>query len=773
MFWADKLVENLNGRQVVNDSKTPSGKIHVGALRGPLVHDLAYRAALNKGLEAVYYFGSDDYDPLDSIPSYLDQEAYSKYLGCPLSNIPSPGDGKSSYADYYMGEFIQVCNEIGICPNVYRESEMYIQENWYDTIETILNNADTIRRIYYEVSGSVKSSNWYPFHVICENCGKIATTDVLSWDGKEVQYICNIHEVEYVVGCGSKGSVSPFNRMGKLPWKLSWCARWRYFGVTIEGAGKDHSVAGGSRDVSESVYRKVFGLEPPVNIPYEFLLVDSRKMSTSKGIGMSACEISDVIPPEILRFLLVKTQPSKAINFHIDGNSIPRLFDEYDKYREALLNPENLEKDEAFRMSTILKMSQIRGEEKIFDKYVPRFSYIATSIQITHIRLVDKISEEVGRLLTNEEIAQLERRAKYAKIWLKHFAPNSEIFQIKEQLPGDLPSFSTNELGFLFRMEKFITESDKLSAELIHSKIYELSSMEKLSPSEAFRLIYLCFLGKKSGPRAGQLISSLERRFAIERLQQAQFTAQIITLPYMIKESRQDLIYDNMFKISLQVINKFPELKIGLAVFKGIKPLERNHDLDVLLDDIGNKLNRQFSGINLGNLERIQNYRRIYRGFGVSPQSRMPSAEALLRRFVRGQGLPRINTVVDAYNMTSAELQIPMATYDLDKVSLPIELRFSEAMETFIPIGEEHPHNLEKGELIYADQSRILCRDFNYRDGEYTKTTKNTANAILFVDGAVSTSVDEINHAIDLTASRIIRFAGGKFVRKAILYKVE
>ncbi|MFN8624073.1 MAG: hypothetical protein U0869_25300 [Chloroflexota bacterium] len=38
MFWADELAASLAGPQVVNDSKTPSGTVHVGSLRGVVLH---------------------------------------------------------------------------------------------------------------------------------------------------------------------------------------------------------------------------------------------------------------------------------------------------------------------------------------------------------------------------------------------------------------------------------------------------------------------------------------------------------------------------------------------------------------------------------------------------------------------------------------------------------------------------------------------------------------------------------------------------------------
>jgi len=45
MFWADKLLKNLDkdADHLINDSKTPSGRAHVGALRGVLIHHAMYR----------------------------------------------------------------------------------------------------------------------------------------------------------------------------------------------------------------------------------------------------------------------------------------------------------------------------------------------------------------------------------------------------------------------------------------------------------------------------------------------------------------------------------------------------------------------------------------------------------------------------------------------------------------------------------------------------------------------------------------------------------
>ena len=309
MFWCDKLVEPLSGAQTINDSKTPSGRAHIGALRGPLIHDALFRTLQSKGVPVKYLFGVDDYDPVDEIP-YGQAEVFEKYLGAPLCNVPPPpGSNATDMAEHFISEFFSVFAELGIRPEFYRMRDIYRSGKFNSAIDAILRKADAVRRIYKEVSGSERADNWHPFQVICPNCGRIATTEVTAYDGSEVTYTCHkLSRVLYhpvlpsgelsdqkapIPGCGHEGKMSPLNGNGKLPWKLEWCAKWKTFPVTIEGAGRDHSTKGGSRDVAAACLREIFGQEPPLNCPYDFFLVGGAKMSSSKGIGVTSRDMAD------------------------------------------------------------------------------------------------------------------------------------------------------------------------------------------------------------------------------------------------------------------------------------------------------------------------------------------------------------------------------------------------------------------------------------------------------------------------------------------------
>src|SRR5438093_753203 len=83
MFWTEEIAAKVSGPQIINDSKTPSGRVHVGALRGVLIHDAIFRTLRGKGIEARYLFGVDDYDPLDEIPAGKGAH-FEQYLGQPL-----------------------------------------------------------------------------------------------------------------------------------------------------------------------------------------------------------------------------------------------------------------------------------------------------------------------------------------------------------------------------------------------------------------------------------------------------------------------------------------------------------------------------------------------------------------------------------------------------------------------------------------------------------------------------------------------------------------
>jgi DNA/RNA-binding domain of Phe-tRNA-synthetase-like protein len=94
--------------------------------------------------------------------------------------------------------------------------------------------------------------------------------------------------------------------------------------------------------------------------------------------------------------------------------------------------------------------------------------------------------------------------------------------------------------------------------------------------------------------------------------------------------------------------------------------------------------------------------RTLYRRFGVDPTRHRPSSEALLRRVRKGEGLPRINSLVDVANLMSLTLQVPVGLYDLERVEGgALVIRLGGEGEGYVGIGKQHVN--VSGRLCVAD----------------------------------------------------------------------
>jgi len=119
MDWADELAASVDGPQVVNDSKTPSGTVHVGSLRGPVILDVITRALRARGTTTTLLYGIDDLDPMDA-QALLTPDAVEHEMGRPLAHVPDQaGDCHASYARHHAQTFIDTFAGLGIRPDRY------------------------------------------------------------------------------------------------------------------------------------------------------------------------------------------------------------------------------------------------------------------------------------------------------------------------------------------------------------------------------------------------------------------------------------------------------------------------------------------------------------------------------------------------------------------------------------------------------------------------------------------------------------------------------
>ena len=514
MTWIDKALDSCPQQVVINDSKTPSGRAHVGSLRGVLIHDALARIARRRGMDATFMYGCDDMDPVDEIP-HGTGDHFVAHLGKPLWAAPPPAgfDGESM-AQAYFGEFTSTFEPLGVDTSFYFMSDIYRAGRLDEIIDTFLRAAPAVREIYLRLSGAERPDDWLPFQTICEGCGRIGTTYVSDYDGQTVRYECRDDLVQWAPGCGVSGRISPFGGNGKLPWKLEWAAKWKLFGVAIEGAGKDHMAASGSHEVSSALARQVLRCRVPVAVPYEFFTLGGAKMSSSKGIGMTASELAAMLPPELLRYVVLRTQPRRAIDFALDVAGLTKAFVEYERlWRTMATGDAEPNQQQLYFISQVARGGTV-PESPAFS---PPFDSVLSLAQQPHIDLATHVTS-LGVDLSGEEAEWLDRKEATAQRLMQSRPELAGTFAMLDVAEADEQrrGLEDRQRDFLRRYSQRLDELTEWDARAIQDAIFDAARDAGIDPRTdaalAFGALYKVLFGAETGPRAGSYLAFLGRQ---------------------------------------------------------------------------------------------------------------------------------------------------------------------------------------------------------------------------------------------------------------------
>ncbi len=201
-------------------------------------------------------------------------------------------------------------------------------------------------------------------------------------------------------------------------------------------------------------------------------------------------------------------------------------------------------------------------------------------------------------------------------------------------------------------------------------------------------------------------------------------------------------------KIDSSIIEKFPELKIGVLIAKNINNSISNDELKQEMRNIESHIKGNFELQTLVDLPFIKDWRNAYSSFGAKPKTFKNSVESLLRRILKGDDLPDINTVVNLYNLISVKYVVPAGGDDIDKVDGDIVLTIAKGCEQFTLLGSMKKEVAESGEVIYRDNKEILCRRWNWSECDKTKMTPETKNVIIVLEALASITKERLKQAL-------------------------
>jgi len=527
MHWIDRVAKALLKREkkhVIASGISVSGHIHIGHCNDIFIAEGVRRALEELGGEGQAFWYADDFDPMRRIPWPLNEgelaEKYKQYLGIPYINIPSPDPDHKNFVDFFARPFIESLDDFGTDVKIYSGAEIYRSGKMTGPIRTALEHANKIRAILNRYRSKPLPEDWLPYDALCERCGRLATTRSFGWHDNYVSYKCE--GSDYVAGCGHEGEADFTKGQGKLTWRVEWPARWKLLGVTCEPFGKDHAVMGGSYDTGKLIAKQVFKCDAPYPVPYEWVSLKGRRMSSSKGVVFTLPQWLEIAEPELLRYFIFRSKPMKAKEFD-PGLALLDLYDEYDLVEQVNFGVIEASPRKREQLKRIYQLSQPRKIPRQRVQRVPfRFATVLAQVMRDKKHAI-KILTSRG-MLTDPSKFDIEvafRRLGCARNWVSKHAPERLRFKVAESLPVEAVKLLTKKQKHgLTQLAADLSSRDFTPIEL-HNYIYELAQRVGLKTPELFMAIYLALLGRESGPRVGNFISVLDKEFVILRLREA------------------------------------------------------------------------------------------------------------------------------------------------------------------------------------------------------------------------------------------------------------
>ncbi|MFR1638696.1 MAG: B3/4 domain-containing protein [Eggerthellaceae bacterium] len=217
----------------------------------------------------------------------------------------------------------------------------------------------------------------------------------------------------------------------------------------------------------------------------------------------------------------------------------------------------------------------------------------------------------------------------------------------------------------------------------------------------------------------------------------------------------------------------FPDAAIGILVVRGMKPADQVGAEDAaavakLLRDANEQADRHLTSNTISENEPVRVWREAYRRFKTKKGARC-SVENLLKRVLKGNPVGSITPSVDIYNAISLKYALPVGGEDVDSLVGDFRLGVTQGGDAFLPIGEEDEDPTLPGELCYRDDEGAVCRCWNWRDGQRSALSDDSANAILVIECVDPDRTDELEAALDEFAGLMERYLGASVAARAVI----
>lgn len=460
-----------------------SGLPHIGTF-GEVVRTSMVRKAfeLLTGLPTKLICFSDDMDGLRKVPDNIpNPDIVAPHLGKPLTSIPDPFGGASSFGEYNNIRFRYFLDTFGFDYEFLSSTKCYKSGRFDETLKTILQNYDRVTNVILPTLGSNRRKTYSPFLPISPISGRLLQVPMKKIDVGNGTITFDDED-------GTEHTLPVTGGNCKLQWKVDWAMRWRALGVDYEMAGKD---------LIESVrlsgaITQLLGGQPPEGFIYElFLDENGEKISKSKGNGLSLEEWLQFASTESLALFMYQN-PTRAKRLFFD--IIPKTVDDYCTFLESFPSqslPEKLE-NPVFHIHS----GQV-PQPRVPIPFTLLLNLVNTAQSDDKSFLWGFVSR-YAQGLNPQNHPELDRLLDYAIRYYHRFVlPTKRL-----RAPTDTEKKALQDL--LCAIEQLPASA---TAEDIQTQVYAVGKRNGYTNlRDWFQALYEIFLGQPQGPRMGSFI---------------------------------------------------------------------------------------------------------------------------------------------------------------------------------------------------------------------------------------------------------------------------
>jgi DNA/RNA-binding domain of Phe-tRNA-synthetase-like protein len=202
------------------------------------------------------------------------------------------------------------------------------------------------------------------------------------------------------------------------------------------------------------------------------------------------------------------------------------------------------------------------------------------------------------------------------------------------------------------------------------------------------------------------------------------------------------------FQHSSEIWRDFPELVPGVLLAGGLAP---DVPAGAGIARFTELARSRLAEAPESELPEIQAWRRAFARMGLKPTQYRCAAESLLRRFRKEGALPQLHPLVDLCNAVSLAFAIPVAVFDVSKITGDLEVRYAAGGENYLTFsGEvEHPG---AHEVIFCDAAgQAHARRWSNRQSGLSAVRRPTTAALIVAEamhGSAASDVRELGAAL-------------------------